>query len=153
MGRGEGWQVMHDTWHDAYRRDRRGLVVRTQPQMRMTGPSTAVVYGKGPPDYCGMALGRPVLFDAKDTAKDRLYASQIPQHQASYLEACAVQGGWAFLSVRVAGRQLVVPWVSVSDAYWGKVKALPLGGAVEFGGGGWIEAVEEACSGPGRRRV
>lgn len=145
--RGQGWEELHKTWHDAYRRDRIALVVRTQPDMRMTGRNTAVVFGKGPPDYCGMALGRPVLFDAKDASKDRLYASQVPQHQASYLEACMVQGGWAFLSVRLSGRQLVVPWHGVADAYWGKAKVLPLDVAVEFGGGGWIEVVEAACSG------
>ena len=50
-------------------------------------------------DYIGAAGGRPICFDAKETARKSLPLQNIHSHQIEFMEAFQAQGGVCFLLV------------------------------------------------------
>lgn len=121
--RGRGWEARLKVWHDTYRRQGVAWVVHTSPGMKRVGDGSggdrfeAVFSSKGPPDFVGVALGRPVVFDAKESSDARWSPGRITEHQAADLDAATQAGAFAFVALRLGvtcaaggGREWVVPW-------------------------------------------
>ena len=139
--RGKSWETKLEVWHDGYRRDGRAVVWKTHPGVTVVR-GKAVFTSAGPPDFIGVSGERSFVFDAKETAKDVLYCSQLKRHQAMDLEATVKHGGSAFLCVRANGRQCVIPWwPDVSARYWGDAKTFDMARAWDFGDDGWLDLV------------
>lgn len=150
MKRGSGWEARLVTWHYDYQKAGRALLWKQEPEAKVTPTGHLVYARKGPPDFVGFVAdpslrhGRGVVFDAKDTAKDVLYCSQLAPHQAVDLER-ASRHAFVFLCCRVGGRQIVLPWSSAKrDIEAGrKVFNLDAGHAFLFGDDGWLPVVLE----------
>ena len=114
--RGKAWETQLCVWHDAYRRDGRAYVVKTNPSVKILSAmgrdgTFRGAFGKaGPPDFIGTVKGRTVVFDAKDTTKSRWPLSDLQRHQASDLEANHLNGGLSFVALRHQMVPYVVPW-------------------------------------------
>ena len=109
----EAWlQAQHDL----------ALVLRIATRITHTGPvvvfdrtGTPHVVAAGGADYQGtLTGGRSLVIEAKSRSS-RLARSDLPQHQADDLEACARGGGLALLVYehQASGRRFAVPWASV----------------------------------------
>jgi len=71
----------------------------------------------GPPDFVGVALGRPVVFDAKSTAQPRWSLADLRPHQARDLEAATKAGAFAFIALDLRGERWVLPWALLSPRW------------------------------------
>lgn len=161
MKRGLSWELQLGAWHDAYRRDRRAFVVKTNPPVKLlsrvdrSGQFRACFAASGPPDFIGTLApsGTTVVFDAKETVKERWPLADLPRHQAVDLEACMMNGGVAFVALRIQDVGFVLPWERLGPIYkrWalgdaGRGEAsLSLEDVAEFGHrmtpDGWLDAV------------
>jgi hypothetical protein len=96
----------------------RGLarVMRTNPQVRMTGPKSAIVTGKGECDNVAfLASGWVVHFDSKSRAGDAFsYAGRDVEHQQEWLRAMAAFGH---------GAGLLVWWSDYQECRWHPVES------------------------------
>lgn len=125
--RGVGWERVLDQWHVRYRAERRAVVWRTPPAVRLlsrvstAGQFRACFRGEGPPDYAGVVApdGRPVVFDAKDVARAARWPFEnLERHQARDLEAVQIAGGLAFVALRIRGAGWVLPWQRLGPWWW-----------------------------------
>lgn len=119
--------------HDEYRRDRKALIFRQHPTVRVLGKVTngrflAAFSSQGPPDFAGFISTRVgaerhrgVVFDAKyQNNLEKFYFKNLPRHQAVDLEAAVENGGFGFLCVRTPLSAFVLDWRKVGDRYWSK---------------------------------
>lgn len=109
-------------WHQRYRDEGRALVLRTPTPVKVLskvdqGQFRGCFLGLGPPDFTGVAGGRPVCFDAKDTVNKRWPLRQLDLHQALDLEAWTRAGGLAFVALRLQGVGWVLPWPSLEPIW------------------------------------
>lgn len=70
-------------------------------------------------DYIGVVRGRPIAFDAKETAQKSLSLGNIHKHQIRFMADFIKQGGAAFLMVRftVLDEIYLLPF-EILLAYW-----------------------------------
>jgi len=148
--RGTGWEARLDTWHDEYRRDRRALILRCHPPVRVLARQAAgrfrgVWAGKGPPDYAGVVGGRAVCFDAKDSRAARWPFSALAVHQAKDLSATEVNGGVAFIALRLRGAPSVLLWRELGPDWWawrqGESSVASCPGGIPMAEDGWITCI------------
>lgn len=123
MRRGGAWETQLEHLHDRYRRDRRAVILRAHPAVKVLGQRgkafTGVWASDGPPDFIGaLGDGRAVAFDAKDTHGARFPFSMLARHQARDLEAVHLAGGVAFIALRFGGQPYVLPWAELGPRYW-----------------------------------
>lgn len=95
---GEFFEKQLEAYHARLKQEGKALVLRQNPDYRMTGASTAVILGKGPVDYIGILPdGRSVHFDAKARQGDRFSLDKRAKHQHEHLELVHSWGhlaGW-----------------------------------------------------------
>lgn len=141
MNSGKAWEAQLDVLHQRYRAHRLGVIHKTHPPTKLINRRLVYV-AKGPPDFIGNALGRPVAFDAKDCQNSRWQFSGLKRHQALDLEANQVNGGVSFIALRLAGEPWVVPWTWLGPRWWGDGKrslvAADLDEGWRMGWFGWI---------------
>jgi recombination protein U len=151
--RGKGWEQQIRVWNDRYRKEGRAWVCRTSAGIKQIGPSKggrfqACYAAEGPPDFVGVADGRPVVFDAKDCTGRRWYLSQVKPHQARALEAAQKAGALAFVALRFGGDGWVLPWKALRPLWLDKaVASLTVADmndlALVMDGQGWLQAAGE----------
>lgn len=153
MSRGLAWEVILERWHDAYRRDRRAVVLRCHPGVKMLAPPDkggvfrAAFSGEGPPDFVGVVAGRGLVFDAKSTQAAKWPLAKLKDHQARDLSAWVANGGLAGLAVLIREQAVWFDWAVVGAAWWawrrGEGGAASWGAEMgkTFGDGGWIDVV------------
>lgn len=107
---GESFENRLDTYHAQLIADRKAVVMRTNPKIRMTGAKTAVIIGKGECDYIAWVPGGlTVLFDAKSRKGDAFSVGKDFAHQASFMRAAMSYG-------QVAG--FLVWWSDHDECRW-----------------------------------
>lgn len=121
MKRGGGWERALEVRHAQYRAELpvEAVVFRTHPGVKVVR-GRAIWETKGPPDYTGIACGKPVLFDAKECrAKSKRWKVSIAPHQARDLEAFWIAGGTSFIALRIHGvGDFVLPWANIREDFW-----------------------------------
>lgn len=134
--RGRAWEDRLAAWHHAYAREGHAEVMRlTPPTKRLKGGAITAV-GVGDCDFGGVALGVPVLFDAKACRLDRWDFGnlvkrpkqksgqrqiQMPSiHQPLQLDRWVKADGCAFIALQMGERGFVVPWVveGLAGLWW-----------------------------------
>lgn len=118
-GRGRGWEAQLDTQHDKYRKAGHAIVHKTHPPTMMAR-GKLVYKAKGAPDYLGRAGSRPVCFDAKEVAVERLPFANIKEHQAKDMEAWAKdRSAIVGIALRIKGiGTWWIDWRVLSDLWW-----------------------------------
>ena len=117
---GRAWEQRLNFWHHAYQRQRLAVVMQTTPPTvvhKGDGGSVRRV-GTAPCDFAGVALGLPVLFDAKDTKAQRWALSNLKPHQALQLETWRACNGLAFIALQIRERPYVVDWAALGPLWW-----------------------------------
>ena len=101
-------------------------------------------------DYIGVVRGRPVAFDAKETAQKSLSLGNVHEHQIEFMADFIKQGGAAFLMVRFTALDEIyfLPFETLR-AYWegaraGGRKSIPYSAfkkdyQIELKGGGMVD--------------
>lgn len=117
------WEARLEAWHDDYRRNRLAYVIKCNPPIKLLsspvkGRFRACFVGTGPPDYMGLADGRPVAFDAKDCTRARWPLADLARHQALDLEAHRKQGGVSAVALRLRGAGWWLPWEALHPLWW-----------------------------------
>lgn len=124
MRRGETWERRLERRHDEYRRDRRAVILRCHPEVRIVHRAGAAVSGRlgadGPPDFLGVVCGsgRAVAAEAKTTVKSYLPMAMIPRHQAMDLSAYDEAGALALVLASLGGTEWVLDWHVVGPTWW-----------------------------------
>jgi len=148
--RGKNWEAILDAWHHQYRRDKRALILRGHPPVKMlsknvNGKFRACFAGTGPPDYVGVASGRMVCFDAKDSRAARFPFSSLKDHQARDLSATDDHGGLAFIALRLRGAPSVVLWSELRADWWAwrrkESRVASCLGGIPMQSDGWISCL------------
>lgn len=105
---GAAFEKRLDGYHKELEVRRIARVLQTNPKIRMTGPNTAVVVGKGEVDrICFVADGRVIHFDAKSRKGEYFYTEA--EHQVKWLQDMAEWGhiaGW------------IVYWNEYNEVRW-----------------------------------
>lgn len=121
---GQGWEAYLKVWHDRYRRSGRAHIVKTEPPVKVLGKPDAqgrfrACWGSSAPvDFVGVAEGRAVFFDAKDTDKDRFDLCMVDDHQAACLDAAVASGARAFIALRHRRTGMwVLPWTRLGPIW------------------------------------
>lgn len=143
MSAGAGWEAELRSWHRKYRAAGLAHVVKVDPPVKQVqqlgkGRFVGVVTQKGPVDFIGVAMGRPVAFDAKRTDKPTFSVSIIPEHQRRDLDRWAEHGAFTFIALRCSAGRFVLPWEhirAVSGAMDPRVRG------TEMGEDGWISCL------------
>lgn len=105
---GAAFEKRLDGYHKELEITGRARILHTNPKIRMTGPNTAAVVGKGEVDrICFCADGRVIHFDAKSRAGNSFYTQD--EHQVAWLRQMAEWG-------HVAG--WVVNWHEHGEVRW-----------------------------------
>jgi len=109
-----GWEAQIRAAADAYRRDRRALIVQAHAREGVA---------RGPVDFVGVIDGGVAFMaDAKTSKGGRWPFSNLEPHQATQLEAATDRGAVAGLLIRVgspkARRAWWVSWAELRDAWW-----------------------------------
>lgn len=129
--RGRNWERHLVQLHEHYAMREWATVFQTTPPTLRVGDGFRNV-GVGAPDFVGVALGRPVLFDAKECSGKRWAFSNLVKrarrkglpgsdHQARALQSWQDCGGLSFIVLRMGGqwgRGFVVPWSNLGPAWW-----------------------------------
>ena len=130
--RGKGWEARLDHQHTEYRRDRRAVIFKCHPEVKVI--NGRAVRQKGPPDYLGRVGAVPVCFDAKEGQGDRWPFASLKRHQAVSLEAFAAEG-LAGIVLRLKGRgSWWVDWRDLGPLWWAwhETKARPASLSLEW---------------------
>lgn len=107
---GATFQSRLDSYHEELRLTGRGIVYRTNPDIRVTGPGRAAITGKGPVDYIAFLSRGPVVhFDAKSRAGDAFSIGADMEHQIAWLNLMNLYGHRA---------GLLVWWKDVQECRW-----------------------------------
>lgn len=121
---GKGWEAYLKVWHDRYRRAGSAHIVKTEPPVKVLGKPDpkgrfrACWGSSAPVDFVGVAGGRAVFFDAKDTDSPRFALSAVDDHQAACLDAAVAAGGLAFIALRHRPTGMwVLPWSVLGPAW------------------------------------
>ena len=99
---GKAWEQQLETLHQRYLSNGRACIFPTPPRVKVLkmgsrGRFTGCFESDGPPDYCGSAGGRAVVFDAKSTASERWSLGAVSKGQVKHLtgiieQLAALQG-------------------------------------------------------------
>lgn len=121
---GLGFEDALDGLHDAYNAAERAWIIKVPAPYRVLnkpvkGRFSASFVGEGPPDYTGAIAGRPLTFDAKQTAANRWAFEALAPHQAQHLDRATTQGAYAFVLLWIEGTVWVLPWEKLGLRWWG----------------------------------
>ena len=109
---GKGWEARLEYWHRRYAKAGRGLVVKTEPPVKVSRSGQPFAWaGKGPVDYVGVIDGRSVFFDAKAT-KAKWTPGKVAKHQARMLDRAVGVGALAFVAVRDSSGMWLHDWAT-----------------------------------------
>jgi recombination protein U len=136
--RGLGFEDALDGLHAAYNAAGRAWVIKVPAPYRVLGKPTgsrftAAWEGEGPPDYAGAVGGRPICFDAKQTAGDRWSFDALAPHQAQHFDRAAAQGVACFVLLWLDGNVWLVPWATLGPRWWAWRERRALREAVPYG--------------------
>lgn len=107
----KGWEAQLAHWHRQYRRDGRGLIVKTEPGVKVGAHGRPIAWeGVAPVDFVGVLDGRGVFMDAKATAKAKFRADLMPPHQRVMLERAYRLGCWSFVALRCSSGLWRLDW-------------------------------------------
>ncbi len=116
--RGRAWETRLALWHDAYRRERRALVFKTQPPAKLLN-GRLVYTKKGAPDFVGtIADGRAIVLEAKSCERRRWPYSLLAPHQASALESAHLLGAISVIALRLGTEPWLIHWGRLRASYW-----------------------------------
>lgn len=128
--RGKQWEATLSAFHAHYARKGDAYIIQTTPPAQRTKDGFRSI-DVGAPDFVGVALGRPVLFEAKEARvrwgftnlvkRAKRQAQTDSAHQAHALEQWQAAGGISFVALRLGGdygRSWVVPWRVLSPLWW-----------------------------------
>lgn len=142
-------------WHAAYASSGQAEVARVPAPVRMIGGKgsggtfRASYSAKGAVDFIGVALGRPVFFDAKlcSTARWTLYGrGGLEPHQARQLRKASACGAAAFVALHHGGRGWVVPYAAIHDSPRKTWSADDLQRhAARMTDDGWLDVFHDVC--------
>ena len=115
-GRGRQFEKMIEGGAEYYRIKRRALVAKMPEPFRVLsktrqGIATIRFTARAQPDFIGcVAGGRTIVFEAKHTDKERLYAKALTPTQAAALDTYHKRGAIAAVCAGIKDDNFMIPW-------------------------------------------
>ena len=115
-GRGRQFEKMIEGGAEYYRVKRRALIAKMPEPFRVLsktrqGIATIRFTARAQPDFIGcIEGGRALVFEAKHTDKERLYARALTPTQAAALDAYHKRGAIAAVCAGIKDDSFMIPW-------------------------------------------
>lgn len=117
MRKGEKWERVLEGYHKVYESNGLAAIFRAHPGVRMLLDTRIIYEEAGPPDFFGFLPAGAVIFDAKEVQGSRFPYKNLKKHQAKAFAQAEKYGAFAFLAIRCADGDFVVPWAEMRDMW------------------------------------